>query len=151
MSQEFIPADFKNGVGIKSTADTLLVVTPGEFEEVVQQHHKDLYWFALALTRDDNEARELTQETFYIWARKGRQLRDASRLRSWLFTVLRREFLRFRFRDHATGHIITDPLRFCRLHGCLRLLSFDTPEHSVTSSSWSNGSAAQSNPDGHRE
>jgi RNA polymerase sigma-70 factor, ECF subfamily len=68
-------------------------VTAGEFEQVVHHHHANLYWFALALARNEDEARDLTQQTFYIWARKSHQVREPSRLRSWLLTTLHREFL----------------------------------------------------------
>ena len=52
-----------------------------------------LYRFGLALTRNESEAADLTQQTFYIWASKGHQLRDSSKAKVWLFTVLYRQFL----------------------------------------------------------
>ena len=36
---------------------------------------------------------DLTQQTFLLWALKGHQLRDASKVKTWLFTSLYREFL----------------------------------------------------------
>ena len=63
------------------------------FEQVAATHHAMLFRFALSLTRDQTEACDLTQETFYIWAKKGHQLRDSSKLKSWLLTTLRRQFL----------------------------------------------------------
>lgn len=69
-----------------------------QFTELVDAHYAALYRFALSLTRSSSDAGDLTQQTFFIWARKGEQLRDASRAKSWLFTTLYREFLRGRRR-----------------------------------------------------
>ena len=64
-----------------------------DFEEIVSEHYEALYRFALSLTRTEADACDLTQQTFYIWATKGHQLRDRSKVKSWLFTILHREFL----------------------------------------------------------
>ena len=52
-----------------------------------------LFRFALSLTRNETESLDLTQQTFYLWATKGGQLRDETKLKSWLCTTLYREFL----------------------------------------------------------
>jgi RNA polymerase sigma factor (sigma-70 family) len=65
----------------------------GQFEALVGEHYETLFRFAISLTRSDAEASDLTQQTFQIWANKGYQLRDMSRVRSWLFTTLHRAFL----------------------------------------------------------
>ena len=67
---------------------------PPSFEEVVNLHYEALYRFAVSLARNPAAAEDLTQQTFYTWARKGAQLRDGSKVKSWLFTTLHREFLR---------------------------------------------------------
>ena len=66
---------------------------PMDFEEVVQLHYPSLYRFAFSLARQESEACDLTQQTFYIWAGKQGQLRDKTKVKSWLFTTLHREFL----------------------------------------------------------
>jgi len=64
-----------------------------EFESLVAQYYEPLYKFAFSLAREEPEACDLTQQTFCIWAAKGHQLRDMSKVKTWLFTTLHREFL----------------------------------------------------------
>jgi RNA polymerase sigma factor (sigma-70 family) len=72
---------------------------PGEFfNQLVDAHYTPLYRFALSLTRNSADAGDLTQQTFFIWAKQGHALREAAKAKSWLFTTLYREFLRGRRR-----------------------------------------------------
>lgn len=64
-----------------------------EFENLVSRFYAPLYQFAFSLTRAEAEACDLTQQTFCVWANKGHQLRDKSKVKTWLFTTLHREFL----------------------------------------------------------
>jgi RNA polymerase sigma-70 factor, ECF subfamily len=64
-----------------------------QFEAIVGEHYEPLYRFAMSLTRVEADARDLTQQTFYVWATKGHQLRDISKVKTWLFTTLHRTFL----------------------------------------------------------
>ena len=66
-----------------------------EFEQLVDAHYQALYRFALSLAKDRDTASDLVQQTFCIWARKGDQLRDRSKAKTWLFTTLHREFLSY--------------------------------------------------------
>lgn len=68
-------------------------MTACDFAQIVAQHYEPLYRFAFSLTRAEPDAMDLTQQTFRIWAAKGHQLRDGSKVKTWLFTTLRREFL----------------------------------------------------------
>jgi len=64
-----------------------------DFEEIVDRYYPMLYRFALSLARNEPDACDLTQQTFSVWARKGHLLRDAAKVKSWLFTTLYREFI----------------------------------------------------------
>ena len=63
------------------------------FQQLVDSWYDPLYRFALSLSRNGDEALDLTQQTFARWAEKGHGLRDSTKAKSWLFTVLYREFL----------------------------------------------------------
>ncbi len=69
------------------------------FEELVNRYYRDLYQFGFSLTRSEADAADLTQQTFYIWANKGHQLREAGNVKRWLLTTLHREFLQQRRRQ----------------------------------------------------
>jgi RNA polymerase sigma-70 factor (ECF subfamily) len=63
------------------------------FETIVSEHSDSLFRFAMSLTRSESDAKDLTQHTFYMWAIRGHQLRDLSKVKPWLFTTLHRAFL----------------------------------------------------------
>lgn len=76
-----------------------------DFEDIVARYYAPLYQFAFSLTRAEADACDLTQQTFCIWATKGHQLRDASKVKTWLFTTLHREFLGTRRRQTRFPHV----------------------------------------------
>ena len=68
------------------------------FNQLVDAHYTPLFRFALSLTKNSADAGDLTQQTFFIWAKQGHALREIDKAKSWLFTTLYREFLRGRRR-----------------------------------------------------
>jgi RNA polymerase sigma factor (sigma-70 family) len=70
-----------------------------QFEAIVSEHYEPLYRFAMSLTRAESDAQDLTQHTFEVWARKGHQLRDLTKAKTWLYTTLHRAFLQTRRRQ----------------------------------------------------
>jgi RNA polymerase sigma-70 factor (ECF subfamily) len=70
-----------------------------EFETVVNEHYEKLFRFAMSLVNNNAVAADLTQQTFYIYARKRGQIREAGRTKSWLFTTLHREFIALKRKD----------------------------------------------------
>ncbi len=63
------------------------------FEQIVDAHYQGLFRFAVSMCRSDATAQDLVQQTFLQWARKGHTLRDSSKVKTWLFTTIYREWL----------------------------------------------------------
>ncbi len=84
-----------------------------QFNDIVKAHYPGLYRFALSMCRSDATARDLVQQTFLQWARHGRDLKDSTKVKSWLFTTLYREWLRV-----SVGYRKFDSVEFePELHG----------------------------------
>jgi RNA polymerase sigma-70 factor, ECF subfamily len=65
-----------------------------DLQAIASEHYAALYRFGLALAKNESEAADLTQQTFLILAKHQEQIREPERIKCWLFTTLRREFLR---------------------------------------------------------
>jgi RNA polymerase sigma-70 factor, ECF subfamily len=70
-------------------------------EHVVSELYAPVYRFALVLAESETEAADLTQETFLILCRQYEQVQEPDKVRSWLFTTLRRLFFRTLRKRHA--------------------------------------------------
>lgn len=84
-----------------------------DFVRLVDQYYASLYRFALSLSGNETDASDLVQDTFYVWATKGHQLGDPSKVKSWLFTTLHRKFLArqrrlVRFPHHELSEVEQD-------------------------------------------
>jgi RNA polymerase sigma-70 factor (ECF subfamily) len=82
-----------------------------DFQQLVDQQYAALYRFAFSLAKSEADAADLTQQTFFLWASKGDQLRDRSKAKSWLFTTLYREFLNRRRHEVRFPKIQLDEVR----------------------------------------
>src|SRR5512137_1468387 len=71
----------------------MMNLDPSTFEQIVSAHYESLYRFALSLARNEADAADLTQEVFRRLWEKVAQVRDASKVKTWLFTTLYREFV----------------------------------------------------------
>lgn len=74
------------------------------FEEIVSNYYQPLYRFGYSLAKNEHDAGELAQQTFFIYAEKGDSIRDETKVKSWLFTTLYREFLRRRNKNARIDH-----------------------------------------------
>ena len=75
-----------------------------DYEDAVVSCYEGLYAFGYSLTGKEDDASELTQETFYRLLTKGAMVRDASKIKSWLFTTLYRIFLSWEQRRVSLPH-----------------------------------------------
>jgi len=101
-----------------------------EFEQIVAEHYQPLYRFAFSLTRTEPDAYDLTQQTFYVWATKGHQVRERSKTKAWLFTTLYRNFLETRRRQTKFPHDDLDELSPADVPTCSTdlAMSADSPQ-----------------------
>jgi RNA polymerase sigma-70 factor (ECF subfamily) len=74
------------------------------FERFVEEHYQAAYRFALSLCCHQADACDLTQQVFSIAQAKFHQVRDEAKQKSWLFTILHREFRRGRRQQAKYEH-----------------------------------------------
>jgi RNA polymerase sigma-70 factor (ECF subfamily) len=67
-----------------------------DIAELIREYHASLYRYAFRLTGSVPDAEDLTQQTFLVAQGKLHQVRDASKVRGWLYAVLRSCFLKSR-------------------------------------------------------
>lgn len=87
--------------------------SPPSFEQIVDAHYQGLHRFALSMCRSDATAQDLVQQTFLQWAKKGHTLRDTSKVKTWLFTTIYREWLSIARREKKHEQVEFEP----ELHG----------------------------------
>ena len=76
-----------------------------DYERAVSSFYEPLYGFAYSLSGNENDACELTQETFARLVVKSGQVHDRSKVKSWLFTTLYRVFLGWKSRERRLPHL----------------------------------------------
>jgi RNA polymerase sigma factor (sigma-70 family) len=76
-----------------------------DFQHLVDLHYGPLYRFAMSLTKTESDAGDLVQDTFLTWAKKGHQLQDTAKVKTWLFTTLHRRFLESQRRTTRFPHL----------------------------------------------
>jgi RNA polymerase sigma-70 factor (ECF subfamily) len=81
-----------------------MAASPGTVKELVELYSDALYRYAFRLSGNAADADDLTQETFCKAQAQFKQLRDRTRAKPWLFSILRNLYLhRLRStRQHST-------------------------------------------------
>jgi RNA polymerase sigma-70 factor (ECF subfamily) len=69
--------------------------SPGgtDITSIVDSLYSSLYQYAVGLAKSESDALDLVQQTFLTFGQRLDQIRDFSKIKSWLFTTLRRHFL----------------------------------------------------------
>jgi len=75
-------------------------LSPVFLQETAETFYLPLFKFAHRLCGNSTDAADFTQETFYLVQTRGHQLRTRSKVKSWLFTTLYRQFLKRRHRQN---------------------------------------------------
>jgi RNA polymerase sigma-70 factor (ECF subfamily) len=81
-----------------------MIVNEVDYEQAVSSFYEGLYRFAYSLAGNGDDACELTQETYARLLAKGGQVRDHSKVKSWLYTTLYRIFLGWKNRAARLPH-----------------------------------------------
>ncbi|NLF70649.1 MAG: sigma-70 family RNA polymerase sigma factor [Candidatus Anammoximicrobium sp.] len=68
--------------------------SPLDIGTLVVDHHRDVYRYAYRLAGRQDDAEDLTQQTFLIAQQRLHQVRQPERVRSWLFAILRTCYLK---------------------------------------------------------
>lgn len=64
-----------------------------DFEDIYNRYFKDVYLFALALSKDSHLAEEITQETFFKALKQSRQFRGTCSVKSWLCQIAKNQYI----------------------------------------------------------
>ncbi|MGB0372854.1 MAG: RNA polymerase sigma factor [Opitutales bacterium] len=60
---------------------------------IVEQHYQKLYYFAYSLAKQESDAWDLTQSAYLKLAKNSEKIKEPSKIKSWLFSTVYREFL----------------------------------------------------------
>jgi RNA polymerase sigma factor (sigma-70 family) len=96
--------------GSDRIADELLVVRcqlgePDAFDALIRRWHRPLWVYIRRMTGRDEDAKDVLQDVWLRTVRGIPRLRDASRLRGWLFGIARRVLMDRLRRQYATPAI----------------------------------------------
>lgn len=83
---------------------------PASFDEAVRAHAGDLFRYAYWLARNRQQAEDIVQEALLRGWRAFPGMRDRAAAKSWLFSIVKNEFLRSAARDARHDGVDLDAL-----------------------------------------
>ncbi|MBK7968190.1 MAG: RNA polymerase sigma factor [Bacteroidetes bacterium] len=82
-------------------------MTQIEFNHRVKDFYKPLRNFALRLTRNLEDATDLTQETMLKAFSNHEKLREGTNMKAWLYTIMKNIFIN-NYRRQVNSHVVSD-------------------------------------------
>jgi RNA polymerase sigma factor (sigma-70 family) len=82
-----------------------------EFNSLVLNHSDSLKPFAISLTRDHEEAKDLCQETLYKAFAYREKYEQGTNIKAWLYTIMRNIFIN-QYRRNARKQLVMDTVKY---------------------------------------
>jgi RNA polymerase sigma factor (sigma-70 family) len=82
-----------------------------EFNSLVLNHSESLRPFAISLTRDHEEAKDLCQETLYKAFAYREKYEQGTNIKAWLYTIMRNIFIN-QYRRDARKQLVMDTVKY---------------------------------------
>lgn len=110
-----------------------------DFDSIYHEYHKDVYRFALYLTRDKETARDLFQDTWMRVVKNRGRVRSSGNIKAWILTItmnlhrdkLRKKKVRKLFMQRKKGEIRSHPLNDKNSCSPVRLLELNSAGKAV--------------------
>ena len=100
------------------------------FDELVRRHRRRTHNLVLALTKGDTEAEDLVQETMMRALTYRHQFSAGTRLKSWLFTIMRNTFIN-NYRRNKCSNTLRDTTKNLYYLNIEDPHTFSRPEESL--------------------
>jgi len=86
-----------------------------EFNSLVLNHSESLKPFAISLTRDHEEAKDLCQETLYKAFAYREKYEQGTNIKAWLYTIMRNIFINS-YRRNGRKKVVLDAISYSQTH-----------------------------------
>src|SRR5437868_6794179 len=91
-------------------------MSSSDFQELVTKYSSSLKPFALSLTRDMDEAKDLLQETIFRALASKEKYTEGTNLKGWLYTIMKNIFINNYRRGMKRNSIVSDTNNLTAFH-----------------------------------